>query len=308
MNKCPITYEECEAKYSEKGLSLLSPSLKSLNDLEYSAAEQREQAFLRSYKMSIQGMQPKLSAVLSPSASSFMIVDIKGRYILKPQHQHYPQLPENESLTMKMAGVINIDIPVSGMLWSKDGSLTYFIKRFDRYSKTKKLPLEDFAQLAGMTRDTKYGYSFEKLISLVETYCTFPVVEKAKLYRRTIFNYLSGNEDMHLKNYSLISRNGKVELSPAYDLLNSSIVLSGDIEETALTIRGKKKNLTHSVLVDYLAYERMKLNEKTVSNILKGISSSAGYWTDLINKSFLSAKLKDSYKSMLDERLQKLGL
>ncbi|MEA1897643.1 MAG: type II toxin-antitoxin system HipA family toxin, partial [Bacteroidota bacterium] len=92
MNKCSITYEECSSKYSGKGLKLLSPSLKKLDDLEYSAEEQRKQAFLRSYKMSIQGMQPKLSAILSPSGSSFKIVDIKGRYILKPQHQYYPQL------------------------------------------------------------------------------------------------------------------------------------------------------------------------------------------------------------------------
>ena len=308
MNKCPITYEECSEKYSDNGLKLLSPVLKTLNDLEYTAEEQRLQAFLRSYKMSVQGMQAKLSAVLSPSTSSFSIVDIKGRYILKPQHQYYPELPENESLTMKLAGLINIEVPVCGMVWSRDGSLTYFIKRFDRYSKIKKVPLEDFAQLAGMTRDTKYNYSFEKLISLVDKHCTFPVIEKAKLFRRTIFNYLCGNEDMHLKNYSLISRDGKVELSPAYDLLNTSIVLSGDIEESALPIKGKKKKLNRSILVDYLALERMKLNEKIVFSILNDISNVTELWIKLINRSFLSVKLKDSYKSLLEERLLRMEL
>lgn len=303
MNRCPITYQSCQERYSPKGLKLLSPSLISLNDLKYSAEELREQAFLRSYKMSIQGMQPKLSAVLSPSRSSFNIVDIKGRYILKPQHQYYPQLPENESLTMKMAALTGIDTPLSGMVWSKDGSLTYFIKRFDRYSKKKKLPLEDFAQLAGMTRHTKYNYSFEKLINLLENFCTFPVLEKAKLFKRTIFNYLTGNEDMHLKNYSLISRNDKVELSPAYDLLNSSLVLKGDIEETALSIKGKKKRLTRSVMLDYLAYERMNLSEKTVTKTLDDIRQIKGKWVELINTSFLSKPLKEAYIDMLEKRL-----
>ncbi len=308
MNKCPITYEECSGKYSGSGLKLLSPVLKTLNDLKYTAEEQRLQAFLRSYKMSVQGMQPKLSAILSPSSSSFRIVDIRGKYILKPQHQYYPELPENESLTMKLAGLINIEVPVCGMVWSKDGSFTYFIKRFDRYGKTKKLPLEDFAQLAGMTRETKYNYSFEKLIVLLDTHCTFPVIEKAKLLRRTIFNYLCGNEDMHLKNYSLISKDGKVELSPAYDLLNTSIVLSGDIEESALPIKGKKKKLNRSILVDYLAFERMELSEKIVFSILKEISNVTESWIQLINKSFLSVKLKESYKGLLEERLLKMGL
>ncbi|MEA1897649.1 MAG: HipA domain-containing protein [Bacteroidota bacterium] len=145
-------------------------------------------------------------------------------------------------------------------------------------------------------------------MTLVETYCTFPVIEKAKLYRRTIFNYLCGNEDMHLKNYSLISRDSKVELSPAYDLLNTSIVLSGDIEESALPIKGKKKKLNRSILVDYLAYERMKLHERSILNIQNEISSTAVSWIDLIDRSFLSTKLKDLYKNLLEKRLLKLGL
>lgn len=308
MNKCPITYEECNRKYSKSGLKLLSPSLETLSDLGYTAEEQRLQAFLRSYKMSVQGMQPKLSAILKPSESKFQVVDIKGRYILKPQHHIYPELPENESLTMKLAGLVDIDVPLSGMIWAKDGSLTYFVKRFDRFSKAKKVPLEDFAQLAGMTRDTKYNYSFEKLITLVDTYCSFPAVEKTKLFRRTIFNFLTGNEDMHLKNYSLITRDKKVELSPAYDLLNTSIVLSGDIEESALPIMGKKKNLTRSILIDYIAFERMKLNPKTVTNILTSITDAFDSWINLINKSFLSEAMKESYLHLLEKRIEKLSL
>lgn len=170
MNRCPIIYNEfCEDLYSEKGLKRLSPSLKTLGLLNYTAEELRAEAMQRTSKM--------------------------------------------------------------GLIYSKEHSLTYFIKRFDRKGQKDKVAIEDFAQLAGLSRDTKYNYSMEKLVKLLDDYCTFPAIEKAKLFKLVLFNYLIGNEDMHLKNYSIIIHNGKVELSPAYDLLNTSIVLKGDIEE-----------------------------------------------------------------------------
>ncbi|MBT3935306.1 MAG: HipA domain-containing protein, partial [Bacteroidetes bacterium] len=230
MNRCPISYAKCEGKYSREGLKTLSTKLLDLNDLEYSADEQRLEAARRSGRMSIQGVQPKISAVLNIKEQKFDVVDIKGKYIIKPQHHIYPQLPENEDLTMKMASACGIETPVHGMIYSSDGSLSYFINRFDRQGRGNKLPMEDFAQLAGETRNTKYNYSTEKLIKLIDNFCTFPYLEKVKFYKRFLFNFLTGNEDMHLKNYSLITRNDKVEFSPAYDFLNSSIVIGTDAE------------------------------------------------------------------------------
>ena len=126
------------------------------------------------------------------------------------------------------------------------GPLVYkiAIRRFDRKGQKAKVAVEDFAQLAGLSRDTKYNYTMEKLVKLIDRFCTFPAVENAKLFKRVIFNFLVGNEDMHLKNYSVITRDDIVELSPAYDLLSSSIVLTGDIDEIALPLKGKKSNLT----------------------------------------------------------------
>jgi len=185
--------------------------------------------------------------------------------------------------------------------------LTYFIKRFDRKGQKDKIAVEDFAQLAGMSRDTKYNYTMEKLVKLLDDYCTFPAVEKAKLFKRVLFNFLIGNEDMHLKNYSIIIRNGKVELSPAYDLLNSSIVLKGDVEEIALPLKGKKSNLTYDVLVNYFGKERCSLTDPVIERILKSIQSALPSWFELIGVSFLSAEMKEKYTRLLQERIDVVG-
>jgi serine/threonine-protein kinase HipA len=128
--------------------------------------------------MPLQGDQPKLSAVLNIKDGKFDIVDRKGRYILKPQHHIYPQMPENGDLTMLLAKSADLDVPVHGMIWAKDNSLAYFMKRFDRIDQKDKIPVEDFAQLAGLSRDTKYNYSMENVIRLVDRYCTLPAIDK----------------------------------------------------------------------------------------------------------------------------------
>jgi len=308
MSRCPITYEISKSRYSRNGLNLLSRKLTDLNDIEYSAEEQRHEAAVRATKMSVQGVQPKLSAILNVQQSKLEIVDIYGKYIIKPQHHIYPQLPENEDLTMKMASKCGINTPIHGMIFSKDGTLSYFIKRFDRLGKNSKLPLEDFAQLAGEKRETKYEYSVEKLIKLIDNNCTFPQMEKIKFFKRFLFNFLVGNEDMHLKNYSLITQNDKIELSPAYDFLNSSIVLGKNIEESALALKGKKKNLTKNILIDYLGSERLNNNQVVINNTLNELRNAISSWYSLINISFLNQDVKDDYKELLEKRIDILKL
>ena len=305
---CPITYQQSETKYSTKGLKILSRRLVELKDLPFTSEELRKEAASRSSRMSIQGVQPKLSAVLNIKNNTFEIVDINGKYILKPQHHIFSQVPENEDLTMKLAKIAGIEVPVHGLIFAKDRTLTYFIKRFDREGRNKKLAVEDFAQLAELSRETKYNYTIEKLIVLVETYCTFPVLEKAKLFKRILFNFLIGNEDMHLKNYSVIERNGVIELAPAYDYLNSTILISGETEETALKLKGKNKKLNVKLLIDYLGRERMKLSEKTIKNTLSDFYSLRVSFQKLINISFLNDKNKEMYLNLLNERMKRLGL
>lgn len=304
MNQCPIAYVSCgNNPYSEEGLKLLSTGLKALKDLEYTADEQRKEAFNRASKMSIQGVQTKLSAVLNIKEEKFEIVDKSGKYILKPQHNLFPEMPENEDLTMRLASEIGLEIPLHGLLWSKDKSLTYFIKRFDRKGHKSKIPVEDFAQLAGLTRDTKYEYSMEKVVNLIDTYCTFPAIEKIKLFKLTIFNYLIGNEDMHLKNFSLITQDSISSISPCYDLVNSTIEYKNQDEEIALPLKGKKKKLTRNQLINYFGKEICDLTDKSIDRVLETISSSVPKWKELINKSFLSQEMKEKYQTLLETRL-----
>ena len=309
MNICPITYEPCgNKKYSAKGLKLLSPKLGKLNDLPLTQEDQLKEVVARAVKMSIQGVQPKLSVKLRTKEERFEIVDRGGEYILKPQNNFYPELPENEDLTMRLAKWIGIEIPLHGLVYSIDGKFNYFIKRFDRYGKNKKLSLEDFAQLAGKSRETKYDFSMEKIIPLLDQYCTFPLLEKIKLFRLTLFNYLIGNEDMHLKNYSIINRDNKIELSPAYDLLNTTIASKNVKEEIALPISGKKSNLTYKVLIKYWGKDRLQLNENVISKIIVEIKNAQTKWEELIKISFLSNQMKEKYLNLLNSRRTKLNI
>ena len=303
MNICPITYKPCgDKKYSEEGLKLLSRSLTGLKDIPFTQEEQIREAAIRAVKMSIQGIQPKLSAKLKVKENMFEIVDADGEYILKPQNIYYPEFPENEDLTMRLAKYAGLEVPLHGMVYSIDGKLTYFIKRFDRYGRKNKYSLEDFAQLSGNSRETKYDYIMEKLTSIIESYCTFPLIEKFKLFRLTLFNFLVGNEDQHLKNFSLITRGNKIELSPAYDLINTTIALPNAQEEIALPLMGKKKNLSRKVLVDYWGKERLKLNQKSIELVLEKIINAKLHWDELILKSFLSSVMKEKYSRLIDER------
>jgi len=305
MNRCPITYELCGTdKYSEKGLRMIAPKLTYLKDLPYTAVELRQEAANRAKKLSIQGVQPKLSAAISVVDQEFKIVDQFGTYIIKPQNDLFPQLPENEDLTMRMANVFGLEVPFHGMVYAKDGSLSYFIKRFDRYGKGKKLATEDFAQLTGNSRDTKYRFTMEKLIPVIDEFCSFPAIEKADLFKRILFCYVTGNEDMHLKNFSLITKKGKTMLTPVYDFLNSTIAIKNPEEEIALTLKGKKNNLKAADFVDYYAKERLQLNEKIIGSILQQMHQVIPKWKELIEISFLSGEMKEKYFNLLEIKTQ----
>ena len=309
MKRCPITYEMiCDQEhYSQRGLHLLSPKLKSLSPLDLSADEQRQEAISRVGKMSIQGVQKKLSAKLKVKNGYFEIVDQYGQYILKPQSDIYPELPENEAITMSLAKTIGLEVPVHGLVYSKDNSMTYFIKRFDRIGHNKKLALEDFAQLSGEDRHTKYKSSMEKVIKVVERFCTFPKIEFVQLFKLTLFNFLVGNEDMHLKNFSLITKDNKTSISPAYDLLNSTIAQKNTKEEMALPLNGKKNNLTKRDFLRYFAIEKLGLNQNVIDGIIQEFHQIIPQWRELIGFSFLSQQMQEKYLQLLDERCYRLN-
>jgi len=314
VNLCPITYEPCgDNRYAINGIKRFSRRLKTLNDFPYSAGEQRTEAALHASKMSVQGIQPKLSVRLNLKQASFEITDKGGRYLIKPQHDTYPELPENEDLSMRLAEIVGISVPLHGLIYCKDKTFSYVIKRFDREGKSGKLATEDFAQLSGMDRDTKYTFSMEKLASILDM-CTFPAVERVRLFRRCIFNFLIGNEDMHLKNFSLITRNNKIKLSPAYDFLSTTTAFLSigkqidEIEEVALSIKGKKRKLTRKIWIDYFGIDRLQLNSAVIAEELTRFSNSFNRWYELIKKSFLSEATQEIYTSLIEQRCQLLKI
>lgn len=305
MNKCPITYLPCgDQMYSPEGLKLLSRKLTKLNEFPFTAKEQIQLA-AKTTKLSIQGYQPKLSVVLNTAKEEFEIVEAKGNFIFKPQNLLYGELPQNEDVTMKCAKIVGIETPLHGMVYSSDHTLTYFIKRFDRYGKNSKLATEDFAQLLDSSRDTKYDGSMEKVAGIVETYCTFPILEKIKLFRLVLFSFLIGNEDLHLKNFSLIRKDDQVSLTPAYDLLNTTIVVSED-EELALPIRGKKSSFKKADFFDYYGKERLKLHQEILDKELKRFEAAIPLWKELLLNSFLSEEMRFKYLELIEKRWKRI--
>ena len=304
--RCLITYQPSPVDYSPEGLKRISRNLNKLDDLPFSKGDLRLEAAARAEKMSIQGVQPKLSARLNTSQGKFEIVDRGGTYILKPQSADYRELPENEDLTMRLAKTCGIEVPLHFLVRGSDGELTYFIKRFDRVGRKGKVAMEDFAQLSGLSRETKYNSSMEKVAKIVETFCTFPVVEKSKLFLTVLFSFLTGNEDMHLKNFSVISTQNKVVLSPVYDLLNTTIAIPNPIEEMALPINSRKRKITREDLVDYYGGECLQLNNKTVQNTLNRLLKATTSWHALIENSFLSPGKQKDYASVISSRVEKL--
>jgi serine/threonine-protein kinase HipA len=306
--RCLITNESWEGPgpYSPAGLRLLDRRLRSLAPLPYTRDQLLEEAAARAAKMSIQGMQPKVSTVLRVTEGRMEIVDNGGRYIVKPPHLVYAELPENEALTMSLAATLGIEVPVHGLLQNSDKTHSYFVRRFDR-AGWRKQPVEDFAQLSGATRDTKYDSSTERLIEIIDHFCTFPALERLKFLDRLLCAYLTGNEDMHLKNWSLITRDDKVELSPAYDMLNSTIPNPRNREELALPLRGKKTNVHANDFWRYLAGERLGLTSSLIEQTQARFAAACAEWPARIEASFLSAEMKRRYLTLLAERRNRLG-
>jgi len=311
MMRCPITYEDLlpgENRYSAAGLKRLSPRLKSLKDFPYTMGEQLKEANRLASKLSIQGIQPKLSVVLDAAQETFEVADKRGTFILKPQNPQWNSLPENEDLTMRLAAMVGIEVPLHGLLYCKDGALSYWIRRFDRPSlrnpTKQKLNVEDFAQLSQEDRQTKYNSSMEKVTKIISQFCSFPLLEQEKLFRLTLFNFIVGNEDMHLKNFSLITRDGLISLSPAYDLLNTTLAMgAGTQEEIALTLNGKKQKLKADDFIEIYGKGRLGLSSNTINRILQTIQLIQPEWMRLIDRSFLTQDQKDGYKAIIKERL-----
>lgn len=257
----------------------------------------------------ITGVQPKLSLNVEKhknEPSRLTIVGFHGDFILKPPTSQFKELPENEDVTMHLAELVKMKTAKHGLIRLKSGELAYITKRFDR-NKGDKIAVEDFCQLSENLTEHKYRGSIEKIGKLVYTFTKNQGFEAQRLFELVLFCYLTGNADMHLKNFSLIENSlGEFELSPAYDLLNTAIVMPEDNEESALTINGKKSKLNRN---DFqVLATSLKINNKSLEAIYERFEAVLPTWLTWINQSFLTKEFKDEYTYLITHRFKKLIL
>lgn len=278
-------------------------------ELPYTEAQMEELAkqVVRS-RITVPGVQPKISLDLSPSKSKnepkrFTIVGLWGGYILKPPTKNYPQLPEVEDLTMHLAEIAKIKTVPHSLIRLKSGSLAYITKRIDRIKKTK-LHMEDMCQLTERLTEEKYNGSYEQIAKAISKYSVYPGLETVNFFEQLVFSFLTGNANMHLKNFSLIRmnhlNNSGYVLSPAYDMAATVLVNPDDKEELALTLNGKKKNIKRNDFIT--AFNNSKLETKQQENIFKKMETAKVKLMEFIDISFLNNEYKKSYKDLIQKR------
>jgi serine/threonine-protein kinase HipA len=255
----------------------------------------------------VTGVQPKLSLNIEKQKNEsprFTIVGLHGDYILKPPSSEFKELPENEDLTMHLAELVKIKTATHTLIRLKSGELAYLTKRFDR-DKGNKIAVEDFCQLSENLTEHKYRGSIEKIGKIAYAFTQNKGFEAQRLFELVLFCYLTGNADMHLKNFSLIENTyGEFEFSPAYDLLNTAIVIPEDKEESALTINGKKSRFN---LKDFNALANsQRINEKSLQSIYRRFEDILPKWILWIGQSFLSPEMQKDYIDLIHKKHQKL--
>ncbi len=277
------------------------------NALPYATTELVTFHSKRKLQMSISGVQPKVSAVFARADGYFRPVEQNGGYILKPSPQAYPTAPENEALTMELARQAGIAVPRCGWLPSKDGLGVFWIERFDRWGpgNRNRLRCEDMGQIIGAPSSWKYLGSLEKIADVIREQCSNPRLQLVRFFERVLFCWLSGNADMHLKNWSLIENGPLIELSPAYDFLNTHLLLDED-EESALELDGKKVGFNSDLLVDYLGREVCQVNDRMMDRILQRLAGLQ--WDLTIHASHLSVDDSLQYLRIVQERMNRLGI
>ncbi|MBQ2372985.1 MAG: HipA domain-containing protein [Bacteroidales bacterium] len=251
------------------------------------------------------GVQAKLSLHLDRHDGSkrLTIVGLWGDYIFKPQTQSYKTLPENEDLTMHLAEIAKIKVVPHTLIRLKDGTLGYLTKRIDRSADGDKIPMEDMCQLTERQTEYKYKSSYEQIAKVIAKYSYVPLLDLTDFYEQVFFSWLVGNNDMHLKNFSLYAPKGKWGLTPAYDLLNVTLVNPKDDEELALTLNARKKRIKKADFVK--AMETSGIAPKVFENIVAKYQKLLPKFNEVIDMSFLDDEDKEMYKQSIAARLKR---
>lgn len=319
MNKCLYCYKplaegevdyhkSCARKFFETSeVPVLPYTRQNLEDL----ARQIIRA-----NTTVTGVQAKLSLDIEnengngkekdKKGKRFTIVGLWGRFILKPQTDRYDNLPENEDLTMHLAEAAGIQTVPHSLIRFADGELCYITRRIDRTKTGGKIAMEDMCQLSERLTEDKYKGSYERIAKQIQEYSSSPILDVVNFWEVVVFSWLTGNSDMHLKNFSLYSPKKDYMLTPAYDLLSTVLVLPGDDEELALTLCGKKKRFKRKDFEKAMLQTGM--DEKSVDNLFSKFARALPKWYELIDSSFLPAKHQKAYRELIEQRAVRLGL
>ncbi len=312
MNRCLYCYGEIDGDkdYHQKcSLSFFGTVL--APKIEYSIDQMDELAKkVVERSVTVPGVQAKLSMSLfqktkKENDSRLTIVDaLGGNYIFKPPSEKFEEMPENEHLTMRIAELFGIQVVPSSLIRLTSGEISYITKRIDRTESGQKIHMLDMFQITEAF--DKYRSSMERIGKAIHNFSDNILLDKIRYFELTLFSFLFGNNDMHLKNFSMIKSEIGWTLAPAYDLLNVAIIIPEDHEELALTLIGKKKKLKIEHFQSF--GKELNLTEKQISSSFKRILKHQNNVGKLIDMSFLSEAMKTAYKNLIDNRYHQLEL
>lgn len=258
-------------------------------------------------RLALTGVQPKISLSLNGEKGNkrLTLVGLWGDYILKPQSTSFSFMPEVEDLTMHLAKLFKIETAEHALIRTSAGELAYITKRFDRV-KNKKIHVEDLCQLSELLTEQKYKSSYERVGKIIKQYATNSGLDVIKYFRLVLFSFLTGNNDMHLKNFSLMHTDKGILFSPAYDLLNVNLIYPDDKEDLALTLGGRKRKVKRSDF-DQFAIS-LGITVIVRNNIYKDFSKQIDKARDLILQSFLTNKYQIEYLNILSYKRKQIEL
>jgi serine/threonine-protein kinase HipA len=313
MNKCLYCYKPLNdgEKDYHKGCARKIFESTVVPDLPYTRDNIKELAReIVTASTTVTGVQAKLSLNISRGAKGepqrFTIVGLWGRFILKPQTDRFPHLPENEDLVMHLAEAVGIKTVPHSLIRFADGELCYITRRIDRTKNGDKIAMEDMCQLSERLTEDKYKGSYERIAKLIHQYSSAPLLDVVNFWEVVVFSWLTGNADMHLKNFSLYRLSKNYMLTPAYDLLSTSIVMPEDDEELALTLNGKKKKIKREDFEN--AMRDSGMDAKAIANLFAKFSKALPKWATLIKISYLPSDKQKDLQNLINRMASRLQL
>jgi serine/threonine-protein kinase HipA len=286
--------------FGEKGVPEIAIRLKDIKDIAKKNLMSR---------LSVTGVQSKISLELETSEDKnqrLTIVGFQGDYILKPPSAEYPNLPENEHLTMLMAKEFSFEVATSSLIRLASGEFCYITKRFDR-KEGVKLAQEDFCQLTERLTEDKYKGSYESIARWIKNNTTAPGIDLVRYFELLLYSFVTGNSDMHLKNFSIqTDLEGRIRLAPAYDLLSVQIFLPEDKEEMALTLNGKKNKISARDWEEFASSIALPKNvfQKTVKTFREKIPALI----ELLESYPFANSFQKQYKQLIKSRVKRVSV